>query len=269
MDWQDLSGSAEPKPWTGLIRDDPRWQLEAGALVHRDAPDRPPPPSGRTAGMKEWVVRYVYAAQNRSRVVRSAIAELVGGLTEAQWGLNFGAGSTRFHSQILNLDICHGPRSDIVNAGDELPFRDDALDLVISQEVLEHLEDPVLWIQEIHRVLKPNGKFYCQLPFIIGYHPGPADYWRFTKEAYPRLLPDDRWEIERLELSVGHGSGLYRILVEFTAVTASAIHSKLYMPAKGIAALLWAPLRLFDLLTRFSDQRDRIPGGYFCVARKR
>ncbi len=264
-----MSGSTESKPWTGLIRDDPRWQFEAGTLVHRDAAGESSLPSGGTEGLKQLVVRYVYAAQNRSRAVRNAIAELIDGLAEPQWGLNFGAGSTRFHSRILNLDVSRSPHSDIVNAGDELPFRDGSLDLVISQEVLEHLEDPVLWIQEIHRVLKPNGRFYCQLPFIIGYHPGPADYWRFTKEAYPRLLPGDRWEIEKLELSVGHGSGLYRILVEFTAVTASALHSRLYMPAKGIAALLWAPLRLFDLMTRFSDQRDRIPGGYFCVARKR
>ena len=185
------------------------------------------------------------------------------------WGLNFGAGATKFHERILNLDIGRGELTDIVNAGMELPFRDGTLDLVISQEVLEHTDNPVHWIGEIHRVLKPGGHFYCQLPFIIGYHPGPTDFWRFSKEAYPQLFPDEIWEMEKLKLALGHGSGLYRILVEFFAVTASVIHSKLYMPTKGLFAILCWLLQWFDGLTRFSKQKDRIPGGYFCVVKKK
>ena len=50
--------------------------------------------------------------------------------------------------------------------------------------------------------------------------------------------PEESWEIETLELALGHGSGLYRIFVEFLAVTFSVIHSKLYMPVKGLFAIL-------------------------------
>ena len=49
-----------------------------------------------------------------------------------------------------------------------LPFEDDAFDLVICSEVLEHLDDYHAAIKEIHRVLKPKGKF---LPSVPSYWP--------------------------------------------------------------------------------------------------
>jgi SAM-dependent methyltransferase len=257
--------NAEPK-WAELIRQTESWTFRDGVLFHCDAPDEVGAP---TAGaLKRLVVNQLYAAQKNSRTVKRAMQELLAEFQDDHWGLNFGAGETKIHDRILNLDLGRGELTDIVNAGMELPFRDGTLDLVISQEVLEHVDNPQHWISEIHRVLKPGGRFYCQLPFIIGYHPGPTDFWRFSKEAYPQLFPEPTWEIEKLELALGHGSGLYRILVEFFAVTASVIHSKLYMPTKGLFAILCWPLQWFDGLTRFSKQKDRIPGGYYCVVRK-
>tara|TARA_B100001029_G_scaffold130685_1_gene109587 strand:+ start:13 stop:717 length:705 start_codon:yes stop_codon:yes gene_type:complete len=49
-----------------------------------------------------------------------------------------------------------------------LPFEDDAFDLVICSEVLEHLDDYHAAIKEIYRVLKPQGKF---LPSVPSYWP--------------------------------------------------------------------------------------------------
>ena len=49
-----------------------------------------------------------------------------------------------------------------------LPFEDNTFDLVICSEVLEHLEDYHAAIDEIYRVLKPEGKF---LPSVPSYWP--------------------------------------------------------------------------------------------------
>ena len=38
-------------------------------------------------------------------------------------------------------------------------------------------------IKECYRILKNDGKIYFQVPFIVGYHPGPTDFYRFTKEG--------------------------------------------------------------------------------------
>jgi len=45
-----------------------------------------------------------------------------------------------------------------------LPFDDNTFDLVICSEVLEHLEDYHAAIDEIYRVLKPEGKFLPSVP---------------------------------------------------------------------------------------------------------
>tara|TARA_Y100000996_G_C22452691_1_gene614526 strand:+ start:227 stop:931 length:705 start_codon:yes stop_codon:yes gene_type:complete len=60
----------------------------------------------------------------------------------------------------------------ISNAGAEflkgsaysLPFPDESIDLIVCSEVLEHLHEYNEAVYEIHRVLKPGGKFYASVP---------------------------------------------------------------------------------------------------------
>ncbi len=264
----DPSSEALPA-WSQLLRqEDERWQWYGQQLVHRDrrAMEIPRRPTSR---LQQWVVEHVYAAQKQSRQVQVCLDRLFQELGSTQWGLNLGAGDTDYHDRVINLDIQDASSIDILNLGTELPFADDSLDLVISQEALEHIEEPFHTIAEVHRVLRPGGRFYCQVPFIIGFHPGPSDFWRFSRQALEHLFENEQWKIEELELALGHGSGFYRILVEFLAVNASIVSQRLYRPVKGLSALLCWPLQWLDVLTPRSAEKDRIPGGYFCVATKR
>lgn len=43
---------------------------------------------------------------------------------------------------------------------EDTPFEDDTFDLVISGNTLHLLKNPVRMFDEIHRVLKPNGRFF-------------------------------------------------------------------------------------------------------------
>ena len=45
-----------------------------------------------------------------------------------------------------------------------LPFADDTFDVVITSEVLEHIQDDVAAIAEMVRVLKPGGRFAATVP---------------------------------------------------------------------------------------------------------
>ena len=46
----------------------------------------------------------------------------------------------------------------------QLPFKENFFDLIICSEVLEHLDDYHAAIDEIYRVLKPDGKFLSSVP---------------------------------------------------------------------------------------------------------
>lgn len=264
--------STPPPRWAGLIRDNETWRFNNGKLFHRDMLEEDAlavRPACRSGVMQRWLVEHVWAAQKNSSAVRRGLERVLRGMRPDAWGLNLGSGETRFGERVLNLDLYRSKNIDIVNTGASLPFLDESLDLVISQEVLEHVSSPACHVAEVLRVLRPGGVFFCQLPFVIGYHPGPHDYWRFTKESYGVLLPPSTWEIEELERSLGHGSGFYRVLVEFLAVNTSLLSRRLYRPTKALSSLLFYPLQWLDRLTQYSDQGDRIPGGYYCIARKK
>ena len=151
--------------------------------------------------------------------------------------------------------------------GSEMCIRD-RFNLVVTQECLEHVADPFKAVEEIHRVLKKDGKLFIQLPFIIGYHPGPTDFWRFTKEGIRELVERAGFKVQEIGITVGPSSGFYRIAVEYFAVLFSLPLSKLYVPFKALLAVLFYPMKWLDPLLNRSSQVDRVPGGYFIIAVK-
>ncbi len=93
-----------------------------------------------------------------------------------------------------------GGRARVVQASIyELPFGSQSMDVCICLEVLEHLEDDVRAVREIHRVLRPNGFLVASAPY--GY------YWRdylrlighfrhYTRESFTGLLAENGFVIE-------------------------------------------------------------------------
>lgn len=64
-----------------------------------------------------------------------------------------------------------------------LPYDDNQFDWFISDQVLEHVEDPRKAINESYRVLKPGGIAIHTTCFVNYYHPAPIDYWRLSPPA--------------------------------------------------------------------------------------
>ncbi|HEX3433923.1 MAG TPA: class I SAM-dependent methyltransferase, partial [Solirubrobacteraceae bacterium] len=56
---------------------------------------------------------------------------------------------------------------------DRIPAPNDTFDVVFSWSVFEHVSNPVLMLNEVHRILKPEGVFFLQLwPFFHSQHGG-------------------------------------------------------------------------------------------------
>ena len=71
-----------------------------------------------------------------------------------------------------------------------MPYNDDSFDFVISDQVIEHLEDPQKAVWESHRVLKNGGLAIHTSCFINYIHCCPKDLWRFSPEALKLLCKD-------------------------------------------------------------------------------
>jgi len=59
---------------------------------------------------------------------------------------------------------------------------------VICLDTLEHVEYPHRALEEIHRILKPDGIAIISSVMYFPIHYQPYDYWRFTPEAFRSLL---------------------------------------------------------------------------------
>ena len=58
------------------------------------------------------------------------------------------------------------------------------------------------------------------------------------------------------------------ICVEYFSVLSSVVVPPLYKGFKGLYAVLFYPIKWLDGLMNLSPERDRIPGGYYVIARK-
>ncbi len=77
-------------------------------------------------------------------------------------------------------------------------------DFIIIFNVLEHLLDPNLALQNLSTICKKNGKIIGSTPFLFRVHDAPKDYSRFTKDHLIELLKSNNFkDIEIIELGTG------------------------------------------------------------------
>lgn len=80
-----------------------------------------------------------------------------------------------------------------------LPFRDASFDWVISFQVIEHIRDDRAFVAEIHRVLRPGGRFLVTTPNApMSLTRNPWHVREYTPEELRQLLLGPFSEVEAL-----------------------------------------------------------------------
>ncbi len=78
-------------------------------------------------------------------------------------------------------DNCHF----LKYGGRTLPFENNTFDVVVSFQVIEHIDDDQAFVGEIHRVLKPGGRLILTTPNkATRLKPGQKPFNRFHKREY-------------------------------------------------------------------------------------
>ena len=68
-----------------------------------------------------------------------------------------------------------------------LPFKNESFDWVISDQVIEHLKNPQLAVEESRRVLRKKGIAIHTTCFMNPIHQPCPDYWRFSPQGLSYL----------------------------------------------------------------------------------
>ncbi len=100
--------------------------------------------------------------------------------------LEIGGGSGNFKAflpDVITSDIMFTPWADIVADAHRLPFRSASFDNLILIDVLHHLENPCVFLEEARRLLLRGGRIIMiepcislfSAPFFRLFHPEPVD----------------------------------------------------------------------------------------------
>ncbi len=114
------------------------------------------------------------------------------------------------------IEMIDGSISNIDFEKDRLPFVDAYTDTVLLCNVLEHIYNYQFLVKQIHRVLKKNGQLIGFVPFWVGYHPDPHDYFRYTPESLRRIFSDTGFKNVKI-VPIGGGP----ILANFNTIVLS------------------------------------------------
>jgi len=101
--------------------------------------------------------------------------------------LEISAGEYWFENlKFKNYSIFNFPDIDICNR-DTINF-EKKFDLIIADNVWEHLQRPYLATKNVYELLKPNGYFIIITPFLVRIHNVPIDCTRWTETGIKNLL---------------------------------------------------------------------------------
>lgn len=88
----------------------------------------------------------------------------------------------------VSVDINRSAKPMVTADAHQLPFASESFDVVVANNVIEHLQDPACGVAEMKRVLRPRGIVLYTIPFLYPVHEAPHDYTRFTAYGLRRLF---------------------------------------------------------------------------------
>lgn len=100
-----------------------------------------------------------------------------------------------------NLDLEPSGPGAVAGDAHQMPFEAGSFDLVVSNDSLEQLHDPLIALQEVQRVLRPGGRLVLWVPFMHPFY--GEDYFRFTPLGLDHLVTKVGLRRESLESPLG------------------------------------------------------------------
>lgn len=96
---------------------------------------------------------------------------------------NFGSYRSIFYPE---LDIC----SDVL---------EERFDLIIAEQVFEHILWPYRAVKNVYEMLNPGGYFLITTPFLLKVHRSPVDCSRWTDVGIKYLLAEGGFPLENIQ----------------------------------------------------------------------
>jgi SAM-dependent methyltransferase len=137
--------------------------------------------------------------------------------------LDFGCGDRPYERLVtargaayLGVDLPGIPQVDrFVDGAGRIDAPDGSVDVVLSTQVLEHVDDPSSYLREAHRVLVPYGVLILSTHGYWRYHPNPKDLWRWTGHGLRLQIEEGGFEVLTLRGVLNIGAAGLQLLQDY------------------------------------------------------
>lgn len=211
--------------------------------------------------------RYVHLSQLRDATMQK-IQELTAENKELLL-VDFGCGDMPYRSVIeplvgkyLGVDLEMNPKAEHhIGFDSKTTLPDNYADIILSNQVLEHVDTPSGYLQEAYRILKPGGSIILTTHGYWFYHPTPNDYWRWTSAGLRKTVEAEGFRITSF-------FGIMGLAASGIQLFQDALCSK--MPKFLIPPFALVMQALISLFNRINSQaqRDRDASLYVVHAQK-
>jgi SAM-dependent methyltransferase len=204
--------------------------------------------------------------------LRDATLKAINELTSSNNNLllvDFGCGGMPYRSVIepkvgkyLGVDLEMNPKAEHhIDFDSKTTLPDNYCDIILSNQVLEHVDTPSGYLQEAFRILKPGGTAIISTHGYWFYHPTPNDYWRWTSAGLRKTIEVEGFKVTRFFGIIGLAASGIQLLQDGIC----AKLPKFLLPPVGL--VMQGLICLFNLINS-QPQRDRDGAIYVVLAQK-
>jgi SAM-dependent methyltransferase len=154
---------------------------------------------------------------------------------------------------------------DVQGDAQQLPFKDNSFDTIITIDVLEHIPNPEKAVKEYFRVLKPGGKIILSTPFMFWLHEEPFLFFHSSRFGLKHLFERNGFKVLNIVPIAG-------ILATWGLLCSIGITKVFKFSGPVLRFFLfinkWTQLGLLRPLDKAIDKNKRMAQGHFIAAQK-
>ena len=168
----------------------------------------------------------------------------------------------------INDDDKHTFYCDITK---KIPKPDNYYDLIICNEVMEHLNEPYSALQEFYRILRPKGTLVITAPQCHGLHQEPHNYFNYLSYGLEYLLKKSNF----VNIEIKPLGGTFHLLgkllnnsFNILLFREKKINKILFYPLELLVKIILYPISILLFYLDFFDKDKKWTIHYGCVCKK-
>lgn len=232
---------------------------------------------GLLAGIQNWLKNFaqlysllvnIFSPVMPTRIFQKNLKTILSEYNDKHVILNIGSGASQLkqRNDIINIDLFAFNHVDIVSDACDLPIENNKADIILNIAMLEHSKNPKSVVNEMYRVLKPGGKVFIYIPFIVPFHAAPNDYFRWTENGAKELF--SLFACVNTFMGAGPTSALLWVLEQWLALFFSFGNRKLHDLLLLFLLFLFFPLKYMDIILNRYPFSGVIASGFGIIAQK-